>query len=196
MVQHYPLKNAMLFNIPVSTTGQVQYVMNTVTGAWCQFKAWPAQCWGMYNDELYYGISTAVQKAWTGRSDDGSNIVAEGYTAWNNFGSSTQSKNIKLFRTMVQTNGALAYLTDVDVDFKNRIITGVASYTPSAGGVWDTGKWDEATWTGSLDTVLKWTSPDTYTGYYFSGKFKVETNTVDVHWLASDYVYETGGIIS
>ena len=195
-VQHYPLKNAMIFNIPISTTGQVQYVMNTVTGAWCQFKDWPAQCLGIYNDELYYGIATAVQKAWTGRNDDGSNIVAEGYTAWNNFGSSTQTKNIKLFRTMVQTNGSLAYLTDIDVDFRNNIITGVASYSPAAGGVWDTGTWDSATWTGSLDTVLKWTSPDTYTGYYFSGKFKVETKTVDVHWLSCDYVYETGGIIS
>ena len=197
MVQHYPLKNAIIFNIPVNTTtGQVQYVMNTVTGAWCQFKAWPAQCWGIYNDEIYYGASTVVQKAWTGVSDVGNNIVAEGYMAWNNFGSSTQSKNIKLFRTMIQTNGNLDYLTDVDVDFKNRVITGVASYTPAAGGVWDTGKWDTATWTGSLDTILKWTSPDTHTGYYFSGKFKIETKSVDVHWVASDYVYETGGIIS
>ncbi|MBT8450007.1 MAG: hypothetical protein KJO69_09970, partial [Gammaproteobacteria bacterium] len=80
-IQPYPLKNAMIFNIPVtSTTGQEQYVMNTITGAWCRFKAWDAQSWGIYNDEIYYGMSTVVQKAWTGRSDDGTNIVAEGYT--------------------------------------------------------------------------------------------------------------------
>ena len=195
-VQHYPLKNAMLFNIPVSTTGQVQYVMNTITGAWSRFTKWSAHCWGIYNDELYYGLSTVVQKAWTGRNDDGSNIVAEGQTAWNNFGSSTQTKDMKMFRPMIQTNGAVNYLTDIDVDFRNTAISGVAEYTPASGGVYDTGTYDSATYSGSLNTVLKWTSPDTYPGSYFSGKLKIETNSVDFHWLSNDYVYETGGIIS
>lgn len=195
-IQHYPLKNAIIFNIPVSPTGQHQYVMNTITQAWSRFMAWPAQCWGMYNDEIYYGLSTAVQKAWTGRSDDGENIVAEGQTAWTNFGASTQSKDMKMFRPMVQTNGSIDYLTDIDVDFRNSPITGVVSFTPEVGGAWGTGLFGTATWSGSLDTILKWTSPDTYTGYYFSGKLKVETKTVDLHWLANDYVYETGGILS
>jgi hypothetical protein len=195
--QPYPLKNAMIFNIPLNvTTGQVQYVMNTITQAWSQFKSWPAQCWGIYNDELYYGLSGAVQKAWSGASDDGSNIVAEGQTAWNNFGASTQSKDMKMFRPMIQTNGTVSYLTDIDVDFRDTPISGVATFTPGVGGVWGTGLWGTATWTGSLDTILRWTSPDVYTGYYFSGKLKVETKTTDVHWLANDYVYETGGIIS
>ena len=170
--------------------------MNTITGAWSRFTKWSAPCWGIYNDELYYGLSTVVQKAWTGRNDDGSNIVAEGQTAWNNFGSSTQTKNMKMLRPMIQTNGAVNYLTDIDVDFRNTAISGIAEYTPASGGVYDTGTYDSATYSGSLDTVLKWTSPDTYPGYYFSGKLKIETNSVDFHWLSNDYVYETGGIIS
>ena len=192
--QPYESKNALIVNIPESS--QVQYIMNMITGAWCKFNSWEATCWGMYNDEIYYGGSTVVQKAWTGTSDDGDNIIAEGQTAWTNFGSNTQTKNMKMFRSIVQANGNIAYLTDIDVDFRDTPITGTASYSPSSLSLWDTAVWDTATWVGSLDTVLKWTSPDTYPGYYFSGKFKVETNSTDIHWLSNDYVYETGGILS
>jgi hypothetical protein len=192
----YPIKNAILFNVPVNaTTGQEQYVMNTVTGSWCKFTSWGAQCFCVFNNELYYGGSTVVQKAWTGRSDDGANIVAYGKAAFNHFGNATQSKRWVMFRPMIQTNGALSYLTDLDVDFKETDITGVADYTPAAGGVWDTGTWDSATWTGSLDTIRRWTSPDADIGYYAAGKLKVETKTVEVRWVACDYVYETGGVV-
>jgi hypothetical protein len=195
--QHYHLKNALIVNIPVNTTtGQEQYVMNTITNSWCRFTNWGAKCWGMLNDEIYYGGAGVVQKAWTGTSDDGANIVAEAYAAWNNFGSSTQTKRMTMYRPMIQTNGSIAYLTDIDVDFRNLPITGVASYSPSPGGAWDTAIWDSATWSGGLDTVFNWTSPDAVTGYYFSAKIKVETNSVDFHILSNDYVYETGGIIS
>ena len=194
--QPYPLKNAMIVNIPVGTTGQVQYVMNTITMSWCRFTGWDSTCFGIYNDEIYFGKSTVVQKCWTGSSDDGNNIIGEGWTSWNNFGGSTQAKQMKMFRPMVQTNGAIAYLTDVDVDFSEKPITGVASYTPSTAGLWDSGLWDDATWSGNLDTVFKWTSPDVNTGYYFSAKLKVETNTATLHWLSNDFVYETGGILS
>lgn len=191
----YPLKNAILFNIPLTYRSE-QYVINTITGAWCRFEGWDTNVMCIYNDELYFGGSTTVTKAWTGVSDLGNDIVAEGYTANNHFGEVSQSKKVEMFRSILQTNGALSYLTDIDVDFQSTTITGVASYTPSASSVWDTAKWDEGTWQGGSDTIRRWTSPDAGVGYYFSGKIKIATKSTEVHWVSNDYVIEQGGILS
>ncbi len=191
----YPLKNAILFNIPLALKSE-QYVINTITGAWCRFDGWDTEVLCIYNDELYFGGTTIVTKAWTGVSDLGANITAEGHTANNNFGEASQSKKVKMFRTILQTNGALSYLTDIDVDFNITNITGIASFTPGTGAVWDTSKWDAGTWQGGLQTVRQWTSPDAGVGYYFSGKIKIETKSTEVHWISNDYVIEQGGILS
>ena len=36
-IQVFPPENMLLLNVPVSSTTQEQYVMNTITGAWCNF---------------------------------------------------------------------------------------------------------------------------------------------------------------
>lgn len=192
----YPLQNAMIFNIPVSeTTGQKQYVMNTITKAWCEFDSWDAQTFCVFNDELYFSGNGVVQKAWVGRSDDGDNIIGEGKCAFNYFGQMSQLKRVNMFRPMLQVNGDITFLTDFDVDFKEGDITGEASYSTSTEAAWDTALWDTATWTTGLDIVRKWTSPNDNVGYCVAGKLKVNTNTLRIHWVANDYVYETGGII-
>jgi len=191
---HYPLQNAILFNVPLSAQSE-QYVVNTITGAWCNFKGWNTDVLCMYNDDLYYGGATVVRKAWTGPSDDGAFIVAEAKTAFNNFGSASQNKRFPMFRPMLQVNGALSYLTDIEIDFNETDITGSASYTPSTGGSWDCALWDSGTWQAGLSTIRRWSSPDASVGYYAAGKIKISTNTTEVHWVACDYIYETGGII-
>lgn len=191
---HYPLQNAILFNIPLSNQSE-QYVVNTITGAWCKFKAWDAETFCIYNSELYYGGSTVVRKAWTGVSDDGANITAYGKTAFNNFGSASQNKRFPLFRPMLQVNGALSYLTDIEIDFNDTIMTGNASYTPITAGSWDSATWDNGLWQSGLQTIRRWSSPDASVGYYAAGKLKISTNTTQVHWVSNDYVREQGGIV-
>lgn len=192
----YPLKTALLVNIPVSeTTGQKQYVMNTITKAWCEFDSWDAQCFVIYNDDLYFGGNGVVQKAWTGRSDAGSDIVAEGKCAFNYFGANSQQKRFNLFRPLIQVDGNIEFLTDFDVDFGEGEITGLSTYSTATASTWDTALWDAATWTAGLDIVRKWTSPSDNVGYCVAGKLKVNTSSLEIHWVANDYVYEFGGII-
>ena len=193
-VTHYPLRGCLIFNVPLSSAS-VQYVVNTTSWAWCRFTGWDAECFITYNDELYFGGSTVVTKAWTGVSDLGANIVAEGKTAFTSFGENTQLKRVTMYRPMLQTNGTLSYLTDIEVDFNDTTITGQASYTPTTGAVWGTSVWGTGLWQGGLSTVRQWSSPDVSTGYFFAGKLKIETKTTQVHWSSCDYVYERGGVI-
>ncbi|NIT58373.1 MAG: hypothetical protein GWN00_19745 [Aliifodinibius sp.] len=192
----YPLQSAMLFNIPVSEGSEYkQYVMNTITSAWCEFDSWNGTCFAVYNDELYYGGSTVVQKAWTGTSDDGADIVGVAKTAFNYFGGISQQKRFNLFRPMIQVNGNISFLTGFDIDFSDNEITGEAVYSVTAKAVWDTSEWDNAYWAAGLDVVKQWTSPTPNVGYCVSGGLKVNTSELEIYWVANDYVFETGGIL-
>jgi hypothetical protein len=189
------VQSALIFNIPLSATESEQYVMNTITKSWCKFDSWDATTFVVYDDELYFGGSTVVTKAWTGTSDLSANIVCTGKTAFNNFGTVSQQKRWTLFRPLLQVNGQVAFKTDLDIDFSDRAITGSATYTTTAASTWDVAKWDEGYWTARLEIVRSWTSPDSNVGYYASGKMKIETNSTRVKWVGCDYVFEQGGIL-
>lgn len=192
----YPLRSAVLFNIPVAEGGtHKQYVMNSITKAWCEFDSWNAECFAVFNNELYYGESTAVRKAWTGYSDDGSNITFVGKTAFNYFGNTSQQKRFTLFRPLLQVNGSISFLTGMDVDFTDNDITGLASYSVTTRAQWDVDNWDETYWAAGLEVVRKWTSPIENVGYCVSGSLKIEANDLEIHWVADDFVYEQGGVI-
>lgn len=192
----YPAQSALVVNVPVAEDGtHEQYVMNTITKAWCRFTAWNSEDFALFNGELYYASGTAVYKAWTGQVDGSNDIVAYGKTSFSYFDSQSQQKRFSLFRPVLAVNGNISFLTDIDVDFKDDAITGSATYTVSNGAVWDTSLWDSAYWAGGLDVVKNWTSPSEWSGYSAAGKIQISTNYLTVQWLSCDYVFERGGVL-
>lgn len=191
----YYLESAMIFNIPITPGGEhEQYVMNLINGSWCKFDSWDAECFVVYNDELYFGGSTVVQKAWSGTDDNGSDIVGVGKTAFNYFGSSAE-KRFTLFRPMMQVNGPITFLTGFDIDFSDNEIVGESVYSVTGVALWDTDLWDNAYWTSGLSVINQWVSPLPNVGYSVSGNLKVNTSDLEVHWVSNDYLYEIGGVI-
>lgn len=191
----YPAQSAMLFNIPTAEFSTAkQYVLNTSSPKkpWCEFRNWDAVCFGLFDGELYYGVSGAVQKAWTSTmNDDGSNIVAEVKESFQNFGTG-QQKRATLYRPILQVNGSISYLTGIDVDFKDTNIVGEATYTVTSGAQWDVDDFDEAYWSAGLDIVRQWSSPQENLGTWFAGKLKISTNSLEVHMIAADMMMEIG----
>jgi hypothetical protein len=192
-----PAKNAVVVNIPHVEDGlHEQYVMNTITLAWCKFTGWNAEDFAVFNDELYYCSGTSVIHAWTGVSDIGSNIVAYGKTAFGMFGTQTL-KSINLMRPMLQADGPVNYFMDADVDFEDKEIVGNPVVTSSNSSLWDSGTWDSSLWGGSSLQIIKdWQSVNAWTGFYISGKIKVSTKQYSVRWLSTDYMYDTGGLLT
>lgn len=191
----HPSQSAMLVNVPIAEDGEhEQYVMNTITKSWCRFKEWDAEDFAEFNGELYFSTGTKVVKAWTGKIDGTNNIDAYAKSAFSYFGSS-DTKQFKLFRPVLSVNGSLNFLTDIDVDFQDTPITGSATYTVVSGALWDVGLWDQGYWAAGLEVVKGWTSPNEYQGGCASGKIKVTTNSLDVQWHSSDYIFEKGGIL-
>jgi hypothetical protein len=192
----FPNQAALVVNVPHSEDGtHEQYVMNTITGSWCSFDSWNAEDFAVYNGDLYFTAGTVVYKAWTGLIDGLNNIIAYGKTAFSYFGTPGELKYFTGFQPVLAVNGSLSFLTDIDVDFQDGPITTTATYTVVSGALWDSGRWDVGYWAPGIEVVKQWTSPSEYPGNCAAGKVKVSTNSLTVQWMASNYIFERGGML-
>ena len=192
----YPAQSAMFVNVPIQEGGKhEQYVMNTTTKAWCKFTNWNAETFAVFNGKLYFATGTTVKHAWQGRSDDGANIPAYCKTAFSYFGDKMSDKRFNMFRPVLVTNGALRFLTGIDVDFSDAEVIGQASYTTTNNAIWDEATWDSAYWAAGMEVLKEWTSPDGGIGKCAAGKIKIATNSLTVQWMSSDYIFESGGLL-
>lgn len=190
----FPAHSALIVNVPVSEDGtHYQYVMNTITKSWCRFLGWNAETFAVFNGDIYFCVGNTVKKAWTGTIDGVDDIVAYGKTAFSYFDRPGVQKKFDMFRPVLAVNGNLSFLTDIDVDFQDTLISGTALYSVTSGARWDVDNWDEGFWASGLEIVKEWTSPDEWNGYCASGKVKIATNSLMVQWMSSDWIYKIGG---
>lgn len=114
----YPLGNKIIVNVPqVENATQYQYVMNTITGAWCKFQYWNAACWELYNDAIYFGANGYVMLADVGTSDNGTAIPTDLKPAFSNFGSPGQQKQWTMVRPMFTADNDFTVTCALNVDF-------------------------------------------------------------------------------
>lgn len=184
----YPAGNWAVFNIPTSATGRVQLVMNTITGAWCRFTGWQANCFGLLGDDLFFGGPTYVVKADAGRSDGGAAIVGDVKTAFNYFRDRARLKSFKLLRPVLSTNGTPNPKIALNVDFKDELPTGVPSFTAS-GAQWDVAKWDAADWVGGDTISLNWTGVAGY-GRCAAVRMRTSSTNATMALQAFDLIYD------
>jgi len=187
-------QSALIVNIPNAEGGtHQQYVMNTITKKWCQFSGWDAECFIVFNGELYFcrSGSNGTAKAWTGPSDFGTNIVVDVKQAFNYFGSDDQ-KELKLVRPIFNLTGPVGFLIGVDADFGDSQPTGLATYTVGATALWDTAIWDVDVW--STDFILQkdWKTAAVMPGFCFALLLRVATNQVGIQWPSTDFVLQRG----
>lgn len=189
----YPNRSALIVNVPHAEDGvHEQFVMNTITKAWCKFTGWNAEDMVIYGGDLYFTSGTVVYKAWTGAADGTSDIVLYGKTAFTNLGHAGELKNIKLYRPVLSVNGSLSFLTDIDVDFSDTALVGIATSATVSGAIWNTSKWGTGLWASSTVIQKDWTSPQNYPGIWIAGKLKISTQVLTIKWMANDYIYESG----
>jgi hypothetical protein len=189
-------QSSLIVNIPNVEDGlHYQYVMNTITKAWCRFTDWPIETFGYVNGELYGAVGTGTRKLWTGTIDGVDSINFYGKQAFSYFGTLGLLKKFKMYKPNLIVNSNLAFLTDIDVDFRDTAITGTATFSGTSGSTWNGSTWNSGTWNGSANIVRQWTSPAEWEGYSASVKLKITTGTTMVQWIANDIVFEYGGLL-
>lgn len=189
---NFPTENMLIFNVPVSTGSEVhQYVMNTLTGSWCRFKGWNANCFALMDDVLYFGANGVVCKAWQNNSDNGANINTDAKPAFNYFGAD-HLKQWKMCRPVFSANANPSPGIGLNVDFDDIDNTTASTFSGQVG-MWDAGLWDTALFSGQA-IYKDW---QTITGYGFCAavRLKFSSNILDVRWSSIDYVYSFGDVI-
>ncbi len=154
----YAKARYVIFNVPENEgVIQRQYVQNVTTGAWCRFTGMNANCWGILNDELYFGGNAGiVYKADTGTNDDGAQIPWDVKTAFTDCGSPGQNKMFTGLRPLLLTSGTATMMAGINVDFNTAAPTGTISANAGNTALWGSGHWGVAKWGGLNLLVRKW----------------------------------------
>jgi hypothetical protein len=141
----YPKGTLAILNVPLRTgTEQHQYIMNTLSGAWCRFTGWNANCFAVFRDDLYFGGNDGVvYKADTSSCDQDEEVVAIGQTAYNYFGSRGVFKDFKLTQPLVTTDSDVAPALGLSTDFKDNETLVAPEISSTVAARFDEAIWDE-----------------------------------------------------
>lgn len=191
-----PSINLMIVNIPTGTSGgSFQLARNIITGAWTEFNGWDTLAWTIDSNQLYMADGTAVQKAWTDSDDYGSSIRAYAKTAWMYLNPRSRKKHIKAVRPMLRIGGRVSVNVALDTDFADGLEYTPAFSSPGPQSRFDSGTFDDASW-GELPVMkIDWLTVANAEGYCSAMRLRVIGSDSTVEWTATDYAYESGGII-
>jgi hypothetical protein len=192
---YFPKQNQIWLNVPLSGPGyQQQYVMNTISGAWCNYSGWNANCWEIYQDNPYFGGNGVVCKAWDTLTDNMANINGSGLQAFNGFRTPGLLKRYTMVKPIFRVGGPTSVGVGLNVDFNlNNSAPAVPASSSFTLGVWDSGKWDNATW-GDLMVYSPWTGVNGI-GNYAAPYVSISSPGVDVRWESTIVVYEKGSVL-
>lgn len=161
---NYPKGQLAILNIPqVENSVSVQYVMNTLTGAWCQFVGLNANCWETLNDVIYFGSNDGRVYKWDIGSGDyvGATplpITAQVQTAFNYFNTRGHLKRWTMVRPIITTDGSVTPGVGLNIDFGTGAPISIPSTISTASALWDIAIWDQAVWPVNSSVVANWTT--------------------------------------
>jgi hypothetical protein len=190
----HPALNMLLFNVPQTGGFYYQYVANTLTGAWCEYRGMNGLCWVSQNGALYYGAADgAVYLGENGTSDNGADIIAEYRGAYQYIGGEGLIKRATTARPVFQTTGPITVSFGIDVDFNNTSLTAPVSSFAS-GALWGSGLWGVATWGSGLTLQQNWISVSAI-GYAMAPHFVLQTGTIQARLMNIGLLVERGAFI-
>ncbi len=175
----YPRGTMAIANIPTASDGSaLQYVMNTLTGAWCRFTGVNAICWEVaYDDNPYYGTANGIVYKFDTDSGDGSTpIVATVESAFNYFGDRGKRKRYTMVRPLITTDHNVTPGVGLNVDYGTTGTVSIPTFGGFAGSLWDSAIWDTATWPGESTVTTSW---QTLNGEGFCASIIVQATTVE-----------------
>ena len=191
----YPIGNKLIINVPqVENTKQYQYVMNTITGAWCIFTGWNAICFENFSDNLFFGTNGIVCQCDTGNADNNTMITAVVKPAFNYFKNRGQVKRFTMCRPIFESSGALGVTTKLNVDFEDTLSTTTPTLTTTPGSPWDLSPWALSMWSLDAQVTKNWIGV-TGVGYCATLKISASVNGSNTSLQSIDYVFEKGGVI-
>jgi hypothetical protein len=179
----YPKGTLAVLNIPqIVNETSVQYVMNTITGAWCQFIGLNANCWELYGENLYFGSNDGRVYVWDVGSGDYVNgpletgISATVQTAFNYFNSRGVIKRFTAIRPIINSDQSVTVGVGLNIDYGVGAPVSAPAGAANTGAQWDISQWDEALWPINFGVIANWTTVD---GIGICASIISQVNTLD-----------------
>lgn len=172
----YPRGTRLVINVPtVEGQSAKQFVMNTISGAWCEFSNHHATCWAAYGNDIYFGADGgAIYQADVGSADLDTPITAVGQAAYTVL-SGPNIKRFSMIRPLCTVSGTNRPSVGISTDF---VETSAMSTLPSSGAgsmsTWDSSQWDSALWSTVGREVNDWANA-TAIGTFASVRFTAQT---------------------
>lgn len=174
----YPRSTMAILNVPITEgVQQEQYVMNSITGAWCRFAAQNANCWEIFEDRAYFGGNDGIVYLADEAGVDATGILeADMRGAFNYYGTRGSQKRWTMIRPLITTDGTVDPSIALNVDFKDDApLAQTGSFFPGAA-IWDVALWDVASWSAEARISDDWKSISGI-GYCASIRMRVEIST-------------------
>jgi len=148
MINH-PNSALIIINVPNSATEFTQYVINTRSGGCSEFTGMNAQCFGVYDNNLYFGGETKIYQALSGSNDDGEFINIDIQTSYNNLGSNFE-KTLNYIKPFLAIDTDTNFSYSINYDFKTSDLA-TSELVSTEGNFWDTFFWDEVYWSAESE---------------------------------------------
>lgn len=153
----YPNQQLALLNVPLTENSQqVQFVMCALNGSWSLFSGWNANCFEIFENDLYWGSNSGlINKAYVGGSDFTASIQADMQCAFNWLDEPGRTKRMTMVQPLLTLGGDLTPTLSVDYDFQTSTATAPIS---TLGGtvLWDSAIWDFSIWPTLTVNFTNW----------------------------------------
>lgn len=187
--------NMLIMNVPINATISYQFVMNTLTGAWCRFTNMNATHYFVFDGLLFFCNGNQIYRAWVGESDNGDLIVARVRQAYSNLGYPARIKRIQMLRMLMAMTNPTSVRIAIDADYTNELnVRSTAGSIGVSGSVWDTARWDEATWAGYIN-IAQWRKVFHKHGHTLSLRIEFSAKQTSLTWTATNFIIEPGGML-
>ncbi|MEJ0092823.1 MAG: hypothetical protein WDN46_14300 [Methylocella sp.] len=186
----FPLGTLAILNIPMQENAfQMQFVMNTIIGAWSRFIGIDpstglqsplfginANCWEVdAADNIFWGGNNGTVFQWNVGSGDGKQpicCIVKG--AYNSFGNAAQLKRYTSLQALITASANPVPSIGIDVDFKNAATFSTEQPVTTSQALWNQVKWGQFNWGNAPGITNNWLSPQGI-GHYVSVWTKVTT---------------------
>ncbi len=195
-VIHHPRSNMLIVNVPVATSSSsMQFVMNTLTGAWCKFTGLNAFCWTLLNEKLYFGGGSGVVfEADYGSNDNGAAIPFELKQAFSYLGDRTRIKQFLMGKPIVMGDSAMRFGFNVDTDYSDRALSNSITTVGTSGSLWDTATWDVSPWDSGSSYQANWYSVNGI-GRCVAPRIAASAKNAPFSLSAIQVIYKVGSVL-
>lgn len=191
-------QNLLIVNVPSSSAGgtALQYVMNTITGAWCRFTALNTSVLRVFDRKLITSVSGKTVRALNASTDFGTNIPGELFTAFSRLRRGALYKHLSMLRPHMLINGPLSMDLAVLVDYQLNpdYQAGNISVSANAGAIWNTDLWNSGFWAFSDFNPLEWKTVFANPASALAIGLRAYSNSVTVKLSSFELLYGVGGV--